>query len=175
MLDAKGSSNGDTSTPIATTAQPRVLGEAKDFYELIEIYRDRKAELGLTDKFFDDYSGLACGHISKLIGEAKAKNLGAASVNAINATLAVKFIVVVDHEQEAFMRDRWEGRKSGRPIKLAMASKRAIERFRPIIMLERGRALAPLGGRARAAKLSPRRRSQIARLAARARWARKAG
>src|SRR5450759_3875963 len=114
----------------------RILGEAKDLYEVVEIYRERKAELGLTDRFFDEFSGLARGHIGKLIGDAKVKNLGSASINAINCTLAIKFIIVVDDEQEAIMRGRWECRGKPEPLVLAKASKRAIERFKPIIMQE---------------------------------------
>lgn len=146
-----------------------VLGEATDADGLIEIYRRRKDELGLTNEWFDEYSGLARGHVGKLLGDARAKNLGATTLHALNCSLAVKFLVVIDLEQTAIMQARWEMRE--RPIVMrATASKRAIERFLPIITRHRMKTLAPLGGRARAAKMTPKQRSKSARKAARARW-----
>jgi hypothetical protein len=148
----------------------RVIGEARDCNELVDLYRQRKVELGLTDAWFDDHSGLTKGHLGKLFGDAQVKTLGPVSIHALNCSLAVKFIVVVDENAEAIMRGRWEGRERPAPLCMPRASKRAIERFKPIITRENNKAIAPLGGLARAAKLSPRRRSQIARRAARARW-----
>lgn len=146
-----------------------VLGEATDADGLIEIYRRRKDELGLTNEWFDEYSGLARGHVGKLLGDARAKNLGATTLHALNCSLAVKLIVVIDMEQAAIMQARWEQRE--RPIVMrATASKRAIARFMPIVTQVRMQAIAPLGGRARADKLSPKRRSAIARKAAKRRW-----
>jgi len=152
----------------------RIIGEARDCNELIDLYRQRKAELGLTDAWFDDHSGLSKGHLGKLFGDGQVKTLGPVSIHALNCSLALKFLVVVDEETEAVMHARWEGRE--RPVLPvhAKASTKAIARFTPIILSERAKVISPLGGRARAAKLSPRRRSQIARRAARARWSRAA-
>jgi hypothetical protein len=152
-------------------AGERVLGVAHDCSELIEIYRQRKAELGLTDRFFDESSGLARGHVGKLLGAARVKGLGASSIRDMNSTLALKFIVVVDSEAEEFMRDRWEKRlrPAARASREAPLGKVTMKRVRPVVLRE----LSRLGNAARQKALAPSHRRRIAQLAAKARWSRR--
>jgi hypothetical protein len=147
---------------------PRIIGEAKDLNDLVEIYRARKAELGLTDKWFDDYSGLAQGAIGKVLGEGATKRLGYSTIPTLNCTMALKFLVVVDEDQVKFVEGRWIRRERPIPVMLARASKRAIARFKPIIMQAHNASIASKGGNAYREKVPAWRRRQIARKAARA-------
>jgi hypothetical protein len=79
-----------------TEAHSRVIGEARDCDELVDLYRQRKVELGLTDLFFDEHSGLTQGHIGKFLGAVQLRTRGPVSIATLNATLAVKFVMVVD-------------------------------------------------------------------------------
>lgn len=147
-----------------------VIGEATDADGLIELYRQRKDELGLTNEWFDEYSGLARGHVGKLLGDARAKNLGATTIHAMNCSLAVKFVMVVDVEQAAVMQPRWEKRERPLQAMLNRLSMRAFERAKPHVMREVGRAGGKASASARMSKLTKAKRSKIARKAARARW-----
>jgi hypothetical protein len=149
---------------------PRIIGEAKDLSDLVEIYRARKAELGLTNKWFDDYSGLAQGAIGKVLGEGATKRLGYSTIPTLNCTMALKFLVVVDEDQVKFVEGRWIRRERPIPIIRAQASNRAIERFKPIITQIKNKENAPKGGKARWANVSPEHRSRLKRRAAKARW-----
>ena len=172
--DRKPAVSAQSALPSAgLPAGERVLGVARDCNELIEIYRQRKAELQLTDKFFDECSGLARGHIGKLLGRAQIKHLGSASIHALNCSLAVKFIVVVDDETERVMLGKWERRSRPLPrtaSREAPLGKVTMKRVRPVVLRE----LSRLGNAARQKALAPSHRRRIARLAAKARWARSA-
>lgn len=151
-------------------SEPEVLGEFRDYHQMIEILRARKGALQLTDRWFDDYSGLARGHIGKLFGDARVKHFGPESFPVVAACLAIKFVVVVDPDQAAVMAGRWEGRLRPEMPMPARASMRAIERFKPIIIGENNKRLAPLGAAARNRKLTPKQRKKLAKRAARIRW-----
>lgn len=150
-----------------------IIGEARDCDELIEVYKARKIALGLTDKWFDENSGLAQGHIGKLLGDGQSKRLGHDSISVINQNMALKFLVVVDEAMAERVRPRWEGRERPERTMPARASKKAIERFQPIIRQQFNQSIASAGGKARHAKLSPAKLRAIGKRAARARWSKK--
>lgn len=149
----------------------RVLGEAKTYDDLIEVYRARIAELGVTYATVDDLSGLQSGYVGKILGDGRVKALGPLSMGLLNTTLAIKFVVVEDPVTLLQMAQKWELRI--RPASMpSRASTRAMERFKPIVTQALNSERAALGGRARALKLTPARRRAIAKRAARARWRR---
>lgn len=155
------------------TQGPTIIGEARNCVELVDVYRDRKNALGLTDATVDYLSGLQSGYTGKLLGPAQVKGLGPMAIQLFNQVLAVKFLIVVDEEMTAKMRSRWDGRERPLPVVQVRASTAAIERFRPIIardMQQRGREKISAGMKA---KMSPAKRRAIAKRAARARWSRK--
>ncbi len=146
-----------------------IIGEAVDYDGIIEAYRKRVADLGITNEMIDHLSGLQSGYVGKLLGPAQIRSIGRQSFGLLNQTLAMKMIFVVDEEAAKTMQSRWEKREVA-VIMHSRLSIKAIERFLPIVAREMGRRGASKGARAGWAKLNPKKRAAKARRAARARW-----
>jgi hypothetical protein len=152
----------------------RILGEATEYDDIVEMYRQRVAEIGLTNEMIDHLSGLQSGYSGKLFGPAQTRSLGPASWGLLNRTLGLKVLIVIDDEATAIMQTRWEKRaKPANETCLPRASIKAITRFRPVIARANGILGASKGGATRALKLSKRARRMIARKAANKRWGRR--
>jgi hypothetical protein len=157
-----------TDVTIATDS-PRQLGECNDYDGLHRILRDRADELNVSRTTLDEAAGLTPGHASKLLAPRPLKNLGATTLGLMLQVMGLKLVVVEDVEA------------------LERISAKLIPREVPanVLSLSWGRAKHLLvskrwvkkngrkGGEQRAKNLSARRRSAIARKAAKARWARK--
>ena len=150
--------------PVAST-----IGEASNYDQLIEVYRKRMAQLGLTFEVLDYLSGLQAGYSNKLLGPSQSKTIGQVSMALLNKTLALKFVAIEDLEAAAEMGPRWERRDrppnkdAGRPARLGKATLARV--FLPVVI--------EMGKRGRAKQLAvqkPSTRRRIARLAAKARW-----
>jgi len=150
----------------------QIIAEATDYDGIIEAYRKRVADLGITNEMIDHLSGLQSGYVGKLLGPAQIRSIGRQSFGLLNQTLAVKMILVVDEEAAKQMQGRWEKRDkpANMPNRLSM---KAAERFIPLIASEIGRRGGLLSAQARMAKLSPRQRKRIAKRAAMTRWKRR--
>lgn len=142
--------------------------------DLIDCFRRRKDELGLTMETLDRLTQLAPGYCAKVLGDAQVKKLGKDSFDEFMQALALQLHPAPDLAFAQKMERRWEENQRERPLggEHARVSMRALNRFTPIVVRIRNAAIAPKGGKARAAKLSAKRRTQIARKAARARWRR---
>lgn len=142
--------------------EQRQLAFVRDYEGLIEALRTRARELDLTNQTIDELAGLQSGYTGKLFGPRQVKTLGGISFGLLLQTLGLGIVVVEDAEALAAIAKRYEKRKSA-PRVLAMASiPRATWLF--------GTRQARQNANKRAAKLSARRRSTIAKLAANARW-----
>lgn len=163
----------------------------RDYDGLIAALRLRKAELGLSDDTLESISGLAKGHISKILPASRVKHMGPHTLKLMLGALAVQLAVVVDPEQMARLQNRMERRDEKRvrgekrTRKQADGSKHQnkwlitkrispqLNALRHISLDEKAKAkIARLGGRARAKKLSREDRKRIARKAACDRWKR---
>lgn len=144
----------------------RHLGEVRTYNDLHLILRARSDELGITRLTLDEAAGLTPGHASKILAPQPIKRLGDATFPLMLGALGLKLIVVEDEQA------------------LARIAPKLVKRERPIAMLAVGvghgkhqiqslrflKKIAASGGHGRAAKLSARKRKQIAKNAARARW-----
>jgi hypothetical protein len=116
-----------------------VIGEATDLDALVEILRQRKAALQLSDQLVDELAGLSAGHTGKVLGAAPTKFLGRISLGALLGALALRLVVVEDREALARVGKRWERREDSRVHDNGRISRLAIRRVRPIIMSELAR------------------------------------
>lgn len=144
--------------------------------ELIEALRARRDALNISHETIDSIAGLQSGYTSKLLAPKPIKNLGPMSFGSLLGALGLAVVVVEDPAAVVRVEKHWQKRK--RPMKLAASMTASIECEVPAIiqispeLQQKLRNIASMGGKARAAKLGPRRRKTIARQAAIARWAR---
>ena len=150
----------------------QVLGEARNSDEVLAIWRAVKELRQLSNMDFDELANMGKGQIDKIIGPTGSRNFGPKVWTAINWTLAIKWIAVVDLEQARIMEQHWEDRQRDlsnvRP-EPARVSKQIIERAKPHVF----KASGALGGMVRSHLLTPKQRSEIARKGGKARWRRK--
>lgn len=169
--------------------EPRAIATVRDHDELVDALRARKDALGLSDKFVDDTCFDTPGHTNQVLGPSRKKNLGRKSLDGLLITLGCALVLVEDPERIAFMESQWEARVAHKiHFPQHRVSKSVVKRARPVVLRSYGaiggqvRAflLSPKqvskisteGARARAKKLTKRRRSEIARKAVNARWQR---
>jgi len=145
-----------------------VIGVATCHHELVEVLRERKAALGLSNELLDHLAGLTSGHVDKLLGPSQSKGLSRVTLDGMLGALGVKLIAAVDDVQVARMQPRWESRDATHvrrrsPTRLAAG---VVKRARPRVLRE----LAKNAAKARWRSISPELRSALMKAAARARW-----
>ena len=152
-------------TEPVTSAEPRrVLGEFDAYPGLVAALRSRIAELNVSGECLDELAGLPRGYFQKLIGTRPVKRIGMLSLGVIFGALGVRAVLVEDEAALARVSSRLVKRRQSVPAAGSQAvhfelSKRFL------------RKIAAMGGKARAAKLTPKQRSALGRRLARARWA----
>src|SRR5260370_6276266 len=87
-----------------------ILGEAINSDEMLAIWRERKATVGLSNFDFDELANFAKGHVDKLLGPTGSKAFGPLSFTSMNWVLAVRWVAVVDHEHAKHMEQYWSDR-----------------------------------------------------------------
>ena len=169
------------------TDAPRQIAVVRDHDELVDALRARKDALGLSDQFVDETCFETAGHCNQVLGPSRRKNLGRKSLDGLLITLGCALVLVEDPERVRMMERQWERRVAYNIRATQRVSRSAVERVKPFIFSQYGRkgarranayataAQASRNGRkaarARARKLSARRRREIAKKAALARWA----
>ena len=147
------------------SAFPRLI--VRNFVELADALVVLKNHRGLSNEALEGLAGLGGGHVDKLLGPARVKNIGKNSLPWMLAALAGRLVLELDPEQEKLMRSRWEQRNNkqirvnAHPVSIAI-----VRRVAPIIFAELARKAAV----ARLQKIPQHQRIKIARGAARARW-----
>jgi hypothetical protein len=139
---------------------------ARCYVELVDLLRERKAELGLSDEFLEAQCLMAAGSATKYLGRCPVKTISG-KLGDFLEVLALQIRVEPNPEAEARMRSRWEGRDAGKvhPPKRRV-SKALMEVARPLVIS----AMAKAGNEAKMRMLRPEHRTEIARKAANARW-----
>lgn len=152
--------------------------------EMVQAYRDRIRELGLTHETVDAISGLPSGYTSKLMCEPPIKNLGQKAIELLNGALGIAFVAMVDSEAARVVRSRWTRRR--RPLAGHTASIPAsienptateiqitAELQAQIATQQHMKRIAKMGAKRRNMVMKKRARQRAASHAARMRWARK--
>lgn len=137
--------------------------------DIVEVFRMMKERLGLTNEFIDNAGGLTKGHSDKILGPGEARKWGPTTFDLFCEMFAIELRVHVDLEAAKRMEAVWERRTNMERYKdmPGRVSKKMIERAKPHVMKEAGRA----GGIATASKHSAALRSEMAQKAGRARMA----
>jgi len=139
---------------------------------LISAFRDRvdQRRLALSSPGVAEVSGLPAFYLNKLLQPNPIRRIGMISLGPLLAVLGLKIILTEDEEAVKRFDDRLPKSKLPAGAVMAMLAVRCGPGKHQLVSVRQLRKMAPLGGVARSAALSPRRRSQIARIAARARW-----
>jgi hypothetical protein len=148
------------------TEPPRVIAEFSEYAGFIDGLRSRVSELNVAGATVDGIAGYAAGYTQKLLGVRQVKRLGMRSMGDLLGALGLKAQLVEDPEAMARVSSRLVQRRQSVPAAGTHAvhfevSKRFL------------RKIAAMGGKARAAKLTPRQRSALGRRLAYQRWHRK--
>jgi len=77
--------------------------------DMVALWRDRIAELGLTHREVDHLAGWADGYCSKIMSGMRKP--GAVTIGRMSAALAMAFVPIVDTEREAIVKSRWVKRR----------------------------------------------------------------
>jgi hypothetical protein len=142
-----------------------VLPVARDLDELLTAIRARRDELQTTHAILDDLAGLQAGYVSKLLANPPIKSLGQISLGALLGALGIALHICEDPEQLARVRSRLAKRKYRPPVLVADEHAVSFKLSRAHL-----RRISALAAKARMDKIPARRRSAIARKAARAGW-----
>jgi hypothetical protein len=155
----------DPTAAAASPAAGRVIGEAKNYDELIQLFRKRCAELGTSMERLDDVAGLPQRYISKLLAPLPVKGIGRVSLGPLLGCLGLSLTVNEDAQALAKVKRRLvQASNAGTSM---LAQKNRSKRF----LIFRGNPdLARLIRKRQVLKQSPRKRREIARNAASVRW-----
>jgi hypothetical protein len=156
------------ASPIVTDS-PRQLGVCHDYNGLHLILRERADELNVSRTTLDEAAGLTAGHASKLLAPRPLKKLGNLTLGLLLQTMGLKLVVVEDPEALERIRAKLIPREvPANVLSLPWAVRHGAKHF--LVSKRWVRKIGRKGGEQRAKNLSPRRRSAIARKAAKARW-----
>jgi hypothetical protein len=141
---------------------------------LLEALQQQQHKLGLNNETMEEFTCLPLGYIGKLFGPAQVKRLGPVSLDEILHILGVQLVIVENIEAAQKTRARIEAKGREKTRSQARFEHHAHllgiktkERVKPVLLSEWGRR----GIQVRNQRMSPRKRRQSARHAAKARWA----
>lgn len=148
------------------------LGIARSYDDLHRIMRARADELEVSRLVLDETAGITAGHSSKLLAPRPMRRLGAVTMPAMLGALGLALVVVED--PEALARIARLPKRRSTNVRHRDASEREpmlpAEKPRGPKHPQRGSDWAQQMNARRSFRLSRRKRSEIARRAARARW-----
>jgi hypothetical protein len=152
--------------PPAISATP-LADPCAEYAAMQEFFRQRADELGLSRTTIDRLANFTPGLASKFLSPTPIKRIGHEHIGPLCAALAVAWIPVEDAQSRAELNRRiGNGSIEKRNGNLAMHAALSVPARSRRFM----RRIARKGGKSRAQKLSPERRSEIARNAAKELW-----
>ena len=130
--------------------------------DIVETFRQRQADLKLSNELLERFAGLATGHLSKIFPENPTKQIGLPTLILLLGGLGLKILLIEDPEKtkQLLSRSDYEPRKDEYdttfkkkipqhvpPVVPAKSSYRKIgqggENFRPVHQSRRGRPWDP--------------------------------
>lgn len=143
----------------------RTLAVADCSAALVDAFRARKDDLGLSDAVMDELGGLASGHSSKILTQTK--GFGSVTLDILLKVLCLRLVVVEDMDQLRRMESRYDRREDIRiQVNANRLASTLLKRAKPHILRE----MSMKGVEARKLKTDKVKQSQIGRHAARVRW-----
>jgi hypothetical protein len=152
---------------LTTPIPGEILATVRSYPELVEAFRTIKARLGLSNDWCDQACDWAGGFTDKVLGPTQNKNISPLTFSMLCQIFAVKFTMEIDMDAVRKMEATWQ-KRAERNVRIVESriSQKLIERAKPHVFSEMGKR----GGPARAACLTDKHRSKIARKAAKSRW-----
>lgn len=151
--------------------------------DMVEMYRRRIRELGITYATVDSISGLPDGYTAKLMSPKPMKRLGEKAIEGLNGALGIAFVAAVDAQQVRLVRGRWTKRRfalSKKKMRLACPLSidnrvpTEVEIMTELLAQEERRQhmkmIGKKGGKRRLKTMGKRARQRAASHAARIRW-----
>jgi hypothetical protein len=132
---------------------------------LLAAIRKRIDELQITYETLEAISGCQSGYCAKILGRPPAKRVQLYTAFLLIEALGLRVKLEEDPELTERLRHRWTKRRLTKAVMLPAGR---IKEFPPDFY----RYISRLGNEARSRKISPSRRSELARHAAMARWRR---
>lgn len=150
-------------------SEEKRIASVCDYDGLIAALRTRKAELGLSDSFLDELTGLQSGYTGKIFGPKQVKKLGPVSLGLLLQALGLKIVLLEDPETLAKHRERHEKRDERR-VHLGNHAKPLSMKSLARMNKHTFRAAGKRGGLASLVTMAAEERTARAQRAARARW-----
>lgn len=142
-----------------------VYASAPDCEALLTALTQRAGELGYSFQTLEDASGLARGHVGKLLGPSRTRNISIDTLFLLLPALGLRLCVAVDEEAAA----RYSGRALPRVSMQARPNNNA-SRVSKRVLSRANRHLSQLATKARWSGKSAQERAQHARMMAMKRW-----
>lgn len=153
--------------------EPTRHGEVRDQRQLHALLRALADKRGLSRRVIDELAGLTIGHTERILAEIPEKRIGIDTLFPLLWGLGLRMVIEDCPDNLARISEFVNGR-ADHMVRACGASRRVrtraqIEKYAVKLVKKDRSALARIGGKARASKLTPTRRSAIARNAANAR------
>jgi hypothetical protein len=148
-----------------TNTELRVLAEISSYDDLHNALRRRSDELQVSRTQLDAATGLQSGYVAKLLAPVPTKRVGIQSLGPLLIVLGVKLVMVEDLDSLRKISLHLEKRDE-RAVRQLAVGKRKKRRVYPKRSSEWGKFMAAR----RVLSQSPKKRSQIARIAGVSRW-----
>lgn len=139
-----------------------VIGEVREYGDLIAVFRARTDALNVSRKELDDATKLPDGYCAKVLCVPPMKTLGPISFGTLLGALGLKLLVVEDPEAMRRYAEKMEARNKSQ----VRTSHRTYPIPKWLISPAKSKKLNAL----RSEKLSPEIRSKMARYAVKVRW-----
>jgi hypothetical protein len=133
--------------------------------DLVDTLRSRKEQLGLSNAFVEAQLQMADGGCDKVLGPSQIKGMSILVMLDMIELFGARLVIQVNAETEAKMQGRWERRNERLTRPHRRFSKELLALARSQLFAELGKR----GGARRAASLTAKQRSEIARSGAMAR------
>jgi hypothetical protein len=150
---------------LSASSADLVYAVVDDHNKLLAAIRRRIEELDLSHETVEHLAGLRSGYLSKVIADPPPKRMSPFTQFLILQALGLRVKLEEDQQLIEKLKGRWSKRKLRKSMHTAVSMDRVIH-LPPDFM----RRISRMGCEARMRKLSPERRSAIARNAASARW-----
>lgn len=145
----------------------RIIGEARDYSQLLDALRKWIAELETTMETIDEVAGLPTRYVSKLLAPVPIKGIGRTSLGPILGALGLKLVVAVDQETLEKICHRLTKRRQAAHASNGMRPMKNRKRKGYFIS---GPEISAVLNARRSLLVPPEQRSESARIAARERW-----
>ncbi len=111
----------------------------REWASLVDCFAALRNHLQLSNESCEELAGLCAGHVDKVLGPTRVKNLSPWLFDLFCQLFAVEFHAKVDLTQARKMESRWERRDKSQIRPPARLSKAILDRARPIILSEMAR------------------------------------